>query len=205
MFGMQGGQDGARKNAAGLMVVCWGPIKCKVGELGSGERARSQGSDRAVKAKRKRAEPKGRAEAKPKPRRQYAAFPLATGDDGQTLVMLVTSRETRRWVIPKGNPEKGLAPHELAAKEAYEEAGLVGEVGREPVGRYRYLKRLRGEKTMPCEVEVFPLAVGRQLDDWPGKGRRETRWFTPAEAATLVGEGGLVTLLLHLAAEVSSC
>ena len=115
--------------------------------------------------------------------------------------MLVTSRETRRWVIPKGNPEKGLEPHELAAKEAYEEAGLVGEVSPEPVGRYRYLKRLRGEKSVPIEVTVFPLAVERQLDDWPEKGQRETRWFTPAEAATLVEEGGLVAMLLELAAE----
>ncbi len=156
-------------------------------------------ADRKKKRGKVRAE--GRTKAKPERRRQYAALPLAMGDEGQTLVMLVTSRETRRWVIPKGNPEKGLAPHELAAKEAYEEAGLVGEVGREPVGRYRYLKRLRGEKTVPCEVEVFPLAVERQLDDWPEKGQRETRWFPPAEAATLVGEGGLVTLLLRLAAE----
>ncbi len=50
-------------------------------------------------------------------------------------------------------------------------------------------------------MKVFPLAVEQQLDDWPEKGQRETRWFTPGEAATLVGEGGLVTLLLRLAAE----
>jgi 8-oxo-dGTP pyrophosphatase MutT (NUDIX family) len=115
--------------------------------------------------------------------------------------MLVTSRETRRWVIPKGNPEKGLAPHALAAKEAYEEAGLVGELAPEPVGRYRYLKRLRGEKSVPIEVKVFPFAAEQQLADWPERGQRETRWFPPAEAAMLVGEGGLVELLLQLAAE----
>lgn len=117
--------------------------------------------------------------------------------------MLVTSRETRRWVIPKGWAEKGVEPHALAAKEAFEEAGLVGEIGRKPIGSYRYLKHFRGKKatrSVPCEVVVFPLAVSRQLEDWPERGQRETRWFTPAEAAMLVEEGGLVTLLLGLAA-----
>ena len=112
--------------------------------------------------------------------------------------MLITSRETRRWVIPKGNPERGLAPHALAAKEAYEEAGLVGRVGAEPVGRYRYAKRRRDGTAVPVEVEVFPLLVEQQLEDWPEKGQRETRWFAPGEAALLVQEGGLAELLLSL-------
>jgi 8-oxo-dGTP pyrophosphatase MutT (NUDIX family) len=140
-----------------------------------------------------------------RPRQQYAALPLAMAADGQCRVMLVTSRETRRWVIPKGWAEKGMAPHALAAKEAYEEAGLEGEVDPQPLGRYRYAKLRRGKKAtkvVPCEVVVFPLAVARQLADWPEKGQRETRWFTPAEAALLVQEGGLVTLLLRLAREV---
>jgi 8-oxo-dGTP pyrophosphatase MutT (NUDIX family) len=117
--------------------------------------------------------------------------------------MLVTSRETRRWILPKGWAEKGLAPHALAAKEAFEEAGLQGEIGAEPIGRYRYAKQLRGKKrtrTLACEVQVFPLVVARQLEDWPEKQQRATRWCTPEEAATLVEEGGLVALLLNLAA-----
>jgi 8-oxo-dGTP pyrophosphatase MutT (NUDIX family) len=136
-------------------------------------------------------------------RRQYAALPLALGADGQRLILLVTSRETRRWIIPKGWAEKGLAPPALAAKEAFEEAGLQGAIGAEPIGRYRYTKQLRGKKrtrTLACEVQVFPLAVTRQLADWPEKGQHDTRWCTPDEAATLVEEGGLVTLLLSLAA-----
>jgi 8-oxo-dGTP pyrophosphatase MutT (NUDIX family) len=136
-------------------------------------------------------------------RRQYAALPLALGADGQRLVLLVTSRETRRWILPKGWAEKGLAPHALAAKEAFEEAGLQGEIGAEPIGRYRYAKQLRGKKrtrTLACEVQVFPLVVARQLEDWPEKQQRVTRWCTPEEAATLVEEGGLVALLLNLAA-----
>lgn len=136
------------------------------------------------------------------PRQQYAALPLAIGADGQRRVMLITSRETRRWVIPKGWAEKGISPPALAAKEAYEEAGLEGAVAPQPLGRYRYAKLRRGKKgvkAVPCEVVVFPFAVTRQLADWPEKAQRETRWFTPEEAALLVQEGGLAALLLGLA------
>lgn len=131
--------------------------------------------------------------------RQCAALPLAV-QDGETMVMLVTSRETRRWVLPKGWAEPDLAPHELAAKEAFEEAGLVGEVEPEPVGTFRYEKRLRDGRSVPCEVGVYPLWVERQLEDWPERRERETRWFTLGQAAMVVEEGDLVTLLLSLAA-----
>ena len=119
---------------------------------------------------------------------------------GRTLrILLVTSRETRRWVLPKGWREKGLAPHRLAAKEAFEEAGVVGEVQRRPIGRYDYLKRGPRARVTPCCVRVFPLRVERLLDDWPERRQRQRRWFSPAEAALAVEEGGLVTLLLGLA------
>lgn len=131
-------------------------------------------------------------------RKQYAALPLAE-KDGQPAVMLVTSRETRRWVIPKGWAEAGLKPHALAAKEAYEEAGLVGKIGHRPVGTFRYGKRLGSGRSVTCEVEVFPLTVERELDDWPEKNERERCWFTPAEAALLVEEVALASLLLGLA------
>jgi 8-oxo-dGTP pyrophosphatase MutT (NUDIX family) len=141
-----------------------------------------------------------RAKAKHRPRRQYAALPLTQGENGERMVMLITSRETGRWVIPKGWPKKGLAPHALAAREAFEEAGLRGEIGHEPIGRYDYAKRLRDGRTVSCEVEVFPLSVAGQDEDWPEKGQRATRWFTPAEAATMVEESGLNALLLKLVA-----
>ncbi|WP_159351304.1 NUDIX hydrolase [Roseomonas harenae] len=136
--------------------------------------------------------------AKKRVGKQFAALPLAIRE-GEVKVMLVTSRETRRWVLPKGWAEPDLAPHELAAKEAYEEAGLIGEVDPRPVGFYRYYKRLRDGRSRPCKVGVFRLWVTRQLEDWPEREQRETRWFTPAQAAMEVDEGGLVTLLLHLA------
>ena len=120
--------------------------------------------------------------------------------DGQQLVMLITSRETQRWVIPKGWAKNGVAPHAQAAREAYEEAGLEGEIGTKPIATYRYDKRLPKGRTRACQVQVFPLAVTRQHDDWPEKSERQTRWFTPAEAAERVAEDGLATLMLRLVA-----
>jgi 8-oxo-dGTP pyrophosphatase MutT (NUDIX family) len=134
---------------------------------------------------------------KSKPRSQYAALPFRMTDDG-LRVLLITSRETRRWVIPKGWPEKELLPHELAAREAYEEAGILGRTERSPAGSFRYEKRLTEKKAVLCIVDVYLLEVEQELDEWPEKGQRERRWMTPAQAALLVGEGGLVEVLLRL-------
>jgi 8-oxo-dGTP pyrophosphatase MutT (NUDIX family) len=131
--------------------------------------------------------------------RQYAALPVAERA-GQLMVMLVTSRQTQRWIIPKGWPEKKLAPHALAAKEAYEEAGLTGEARRQPLGTYRYIKRLGLRKKVWCEVEVFLFDVHGQTDDWPEKDQRHQRWCTIEEAALLVDDAGLAKLLVELAA-----
>jgi 8-oxo-dGTP pyrophosphatase MutT (NUDIX family) len=113
--------------------------------------------------------------------------------------MLVTSRETGRWVLPKGWAEKALNGPQLAAKEAYEEAGILGEVGAAPVGSYEYVKRLPKGKTRDCAVDVFPMRVDHLLDEWPERKQRKRQWFTLAQAAMAVDEGDLVTLLLRLA------
>jgi 8-oxo-dGTP pyrophosphatase MutT (NUDIX family) len=131
--------------------------------------------------------------------RQFAALPF-TERDGETMVLLVTSRETRRWVLPKGWAEKGLTGRELAAKEAFEEGGIIGEVSQEPVGSYSYLKRLPKNRDFSCEVDVFAMRVDRLLDDWPERTQRERRWFSLAQAAMEVEEGDLVLMLLGLAA-----
>lgn len=130
--------------------------------------------------------------------RQCAALPFSR-EGGELRVLLVTSRETRRWVLPKGWMEKRLSPHALAAKEAFEEAGVQGEVDRRPIGRYEYAKRGPRDRVTPCSVRVFPMRVERLLDDWPERRQRQRRWFSPAEAALAVEEGGLVALLLRLA------
>lgn len=134
--------------------------------------------------------------------RQCAALPFSE-QLGELRVLLVTSRENRRWVLPKGWMEKRLEPHAAAAKEAFEEAGVVGRVERRSIGRYDYLKRGPGDRVTPCSVRVFPLRVERLLDDWPERRQRERRWFSPAEAAAAVEEGGLTALLLELATQDS--
>jgi 8-oxo-dGTP pyrophosphatase MutT (NUDIX family) len=131
----------------------------------------------------------------PPPVIQYACLPFRERGDGSIEVMLITSRGTRRWVIPKGWPMKGRKPHVSAAREALEEAGLVGEVGKAPIGSYRYSKRLKSGEVVPCQVEVFPLEVKSQRKRWPEKGQRSLRWFHPAEAAAAVGEPELKDII----------
>src|SRR5437868_8722745 len=89
---------------------------------------------------------------------QYGALPYRLRGISRPQVMLITSRETGRWVIPKGWPQKRRKPYRAAAREAREEAGIVGTVGREPIGSYSYRKRLKSGNVVACEVRVFPLA-----------------------------------------------
>lgn len=129
---------------------------------------------------------------------QYAALPFIV-KDGQALVAMITSRETRKWIIPKGRPEKKVAPHDVAAREAFEEAGLVGRIEREPFVTYGSTKRLASGREIPCDVQTFLFRVEEVLDDWPEKRERERRWVTPAEGALLTAESGLVHALLTFA------
>ena len=115
--------------------------------------------------------------------------------DGLTRVLLITSRETGRWVVPKGNPMKGFAPHEAAAQEAFEEAGLSGVADPAPIGGFRYIKRRRVGRDRELSVTVYPLAVTAQADDWPERLQRRTRWFLPADASDAVDEPDLKRLI----------
>jgi 8-oxo-dGTP pyrophosphatase MutT (NUDIX family) len=130
---------------------------------------------------------------------QFAAMPWRIGEGGRRQIMLLTSRETQRWIIPKGWPEKGRKPAEVATQEAYEEAGLLGQiVGKRPLGNFHYQKQL-AKRVLLCEVRVYSFRVERQLDDWPEKGQRETQWFDASEAATLVQEDGLAGIISRFA------
>ena len=113
--------------------------------------------------------------------------------------MLITSRETRRWVIPKGWPHKGKAPHHSAAREAFEEAGVVGAVARRPVGSFAYRKRLRSGRVVVCEVQVFPLKVREQTKQWPERREREIKWLSIRKAVERVREPQLRTIIRRLA------
>jgi 8-oxo-dGTP pyrophosphatase MutT (NUDIX family) len=131
-----------------------------------------------------------------KRRQQYAALPIRCTGEGKIEVLLLTSRDTKRWIIPKGWPIRRLSPGAVAAREAHEEAGLEGTIEPElPIGRYRYQKRLDGGSWAGVEVEVFLLRVARQRKAWPEQAERETRWFDPGQAAELVAEPGLAAIL----------
>jgi 8-oxo-dGTP pyrophosphatase MutT (NUDIX family) len=133
---------------------------------------------------------------KPAPARvQCAALPFRVSDGSAVEVMLVTSRETKRWIIPKGWAKKRDDLWKSAAREAREEAGISGVVGTEPIGSFSYDKRLRNGQTVPCEVQVFPLQVKRRRKKWPEKGQREISWFSPNAAAEAVREPLLGSLI----------
>jgi 8-oxo-dGTP pyrophosphatase MutT (NUDIX family) len=134
--------------------------------------------------------------------KQYAALPC-TRRDGELMVMLVTSRETHRWIIPKGWPEKDLKGYQVAEREAFEEAGLIGEIGKKPMATFHYLKRITETKRKRCGVDVFLLSVRQELEEWPEKAQRQRKWMTPGEAATRVAEVELIDLFLKLAGSTS--
>jgi 8-oxo-dGTP pyrophosphatase MutT (NUDIX family) len=129
---------------------------------------------------------------------QYAALPYRLSGRSRTEVMLVTSRETQRWIIPKGWPQRGRAPHDSAAREAFEEAGITGAVGRRSVGSFPYEKRLKNGGVVLCEVRVFPLKVTHQSKQWPEKEQRDFKWVSIKEAAETVEEPMLSKIIRRL-------
>ena len=129
------------------------------------------------------------------PRAQFAALPWRRDAAGAVEVLLITSRETRRWVIPKGWPIKGIKAWKSAAQEAFEEAGLLGKVGKRPVGAYAYDKRLKSGRLQHVRVAVFGLQVEQEAEAYPEAGQREKQWLAPTEAARVVDEPELMVLL----------
>jgi len=127
--------------------------------------------------------------------RQFAALPWRRQADGSVKVLLITSRETRRWIIPKGWPMTGRTPEQAAAQEAYEEAGLVGEARPDPIGAYTYGKKLRHGAVQTVEVQVFPMEVLVERLAFPERGQRQKLWTSPADAADKVDEPGLKALI----------
>ena len=130
---------------------------------------------------------------------QYAALPYRLSGGSRPQFMLVTSRETRRWIIPKGWPKKGKLPHHSAAREAFEEAGVVGAVAKRSVGSFSYEKQLKSGGAVVCEVRVFPLEVRRQNKQWPEKQERVVKWLSASQAAEKVKEPKLSAIILRLA------
>jgi 8-oxo-dGTP pyrophosphatase MutT (NUDIX family) len=130
---------------------------------------------------------------------QYAALPYRANGKSQLEIMLVTSRRTRRWIIPKGWPKRGLPPHDTAASEAFEEAGVIGKVSKRPIGSYPYNKVLEKGDKVSCRVQVFALRVMRQRRRWPEKRQRKIGWYAPAEALRFVREPHLRRIIRKFA------
>lgn len=133
------------------------------------------------------------------PHVQVAALPWRESGEGSREVLLVTSRGTGRWVLPKGWPEKSEPLHEAAAREAAEEAGVAGPVEPAEIGRFYYGKVSPTGARRRCEVRVFPLEVESVADKWPERKQRKRHWFTPQEAADLVAEAELRELIASFA------
>ena len=126
---------------------------------------------------------------------QSAILPWRRRTSGGIEVLVITSRETRRWVLPKGWPMKDRTPAEAAAQEAYEEAGVTGETDPEPIGDYGYGKRLPGGVVQDVRVAVFAMEVFVEQMAWPERDQREKLWTSQAEAAELVDEPELQDLI----------
>ena len=132
---------------------------------------------------------------------QYAALPYRMS--GEKLeILLITSRRTHRWIIPKGWPIEGHQPSMCAALEALEEAGISGVIEKNAIGHYQYLKQFKNGISAPCKVDIFALKVTRERRTWAERNQRERRWCTVAEAAAAVEEPQLRLAILKFGAQM---
>ncbi|TPW27457.1 NUDIX hydrolase [Pararhizobium mangrovi] len=130
------------------------------------------------------------------PRLQFAALCWRrAAREGTCEILLITSRGTGRWVVPKGWPMKGAEAAAIAAMEAHEEAGVRGRVEQAPLGTFTYAKEMRGGLKVGCTVQVHALEVEGLDEDFRERGQRRLAWFSPAEAAERVDEPGLKAML----------
>ncbi|HWJ87831.1 MAG TPA: NUDIX hydrolase [Pelagibacterium sp.] len=127
---------------------------------------------------------------------QFGALPYRIVD-GQVVVLLVTSRGRGKWIFPKGGQIEGMTPWDSAAQEAYEEAGVEGEIETRPIGSY--VLPVTDERPKPIEVKIFPLLVTKQRDDWKEMGMRYRHWALVPEAKRLITHEGLADVAVALA------
>lgn len=133
------------------------------------------------------------------PLQQVAALCWRAGPNLE--VLLITSLSTRRWIVPKGWPMEGLSLAQAAAREAAEEAGVIGQADETPLGHYHYMKEKKDGSALPCRVSVFALAVSGQRPHWAEEGARELAWLPLEEAAQRVSEPGLARILREFRAD----
>lgn len=130
--------------------------------------------------------------------KQVGALPVRWTDSGEPEVLLVTSRDTGRWIIPKGWPSNRLKDFEAAAREARQEAGVTGKISSEPIGTYRY-RKLEPGMTRTMDVDVFLLKVKKEKKSWSEQHQRQRAWFAIEVASRRVREPKLRALIRSLA------
>jgi 8-oxo-dGTP pyrophosphatase MutT (NUDIX family) len=156
-------------------------VTSKTGKIGTSDKPRKRKTKRSVRV-------------------QYGALPYRFSQDAALEILLVTTRGTRRWIVPKGWPIKGLSPAKSAAREAFEEAGVTGRTGAKPVGFFAYDKLLdEAGGTTTCEVTIYPLLVKRQTHVWPESHQRTTQWVEPSRAIAMIKEPELKKLVATFA------
>lgn len=133
--------------------------------------------------------------------RQIAALPIHWDKSGTLRVLMVTSRDTGRWVMPKGWTMDGKKPWAAAGIEALEEAGAEGCISKTAIGSYRYDKILDDGSALTCEVTVYPMIVNKLKRNWKERHERKRHWFSPKTAAKRVHEPQLAELLMRLASK----
>lgn len=131
---------------------------------------------------------------KGKPIRQVAAIPFRLDAGGKVEVLLITSRTTKRFIVPKGWPMKGKSGREAATTEAREEAGVLGTALKKPLGAYSYWKRLSNH-FVKVTVKVYLLSVTEALPGWKESSRRERAWLSPSDASKLIDDPQLAVLV----------
>ncbi len=135
-----------------------------------------------------------RAAHKTDVRSQFAALCYRIQRD-KPQVLLITSRRTGRWIVPKGWPMDGMTPAQCAAQEAWEEAGVIGKTKDRCLGLYSYSKSRGPIRGVPCVALVFPVRVKSLARDFPEKSQRRRKWFAPKKAASKVIEPELARIL----------
>ncbi|MEJ6639880.1 MAG: NUDIX hydrolase [Octadecabacter sp.] len=126
-------------------------------------------------------------------RTQFAALCYRIKDD-KLQFCIVTSRRSKRWIVPKGWPMHGETPMDAAATEAFEEAGVRGKIYPRPIGVFSYYK-VRSQDELPCMAVVYPLMVKKILKRWPEDRERERKWVSRKKAAQMVDDPELSVII----------
>ena len=131
---------------------------------------------------------------------QVGVLPWRIRRDGELKILLITSRRRGRWIVPKGWPVKGRSLLAAASREAFEEAGVIGDISPAPLTEYRYIKAANDGAQVPCRVAVFGMKVRGTLSHWREKSQRQRHWFSLEAAADRLDDAELAAFVTTLEA-----